>query len=135
MKQILEYIISKNSKVIKNEKPKYNCSIEELEKWLNSYDVTNKVYFQNGKDWKPELKKIGYEIGPCYGPGSTWIRLESHPNKNIIQFLIIKPKAQSMFKSKINGNYVMISFDHAIEIAIEMINNPEKQINNVKADS
>ena len=121
MKTILEYIIDKNTRYIKQNRPEYHCSIQELEKWINDYGVTDGLPFQDGrKAWKPDYKKLKYEIGPCKsGDNDThWIKLCSHPDRNLIQLLLLKPAGQSLFKQDSKKSYKLSNVLYIILINV-----------------
>lgn len=128
MKPILEFLLSNtNHKTIQDPSP--GCDIEEIAEWLEKLGVTDRRQ-HNYKIHKPNDGCLLYVTGPEHPKNDTqyWISLIGKPHTYREQDVCCKPRSQSMFKDT-NDIYTDISFEKAIEIMREMIDDPDKEIN------
>ena len=130
MKTLNEFLLGKdNPKFFKD--LKHGCTCEEIAEWLEQMGVTNHVKY-NGSMHYPEVGELMYEICPDEWsmPDEYWIELIGVPIKNeIYQSVAFKPKAQySIFTNVNTEEQEFIEFDKAVEIAKEMIADPNKVI-------
>lgn len=126
MKTINEYLLSKrNPKTI--EEPTIGCTKEDIINWLESMGVTDRREFDMSIH-RPNAGELLYEVGPkdYTNPGQYWVSLIGNPEDRCDQVVCIKPKRKSFFTGLFGSKE--IEFEKALELAVEMIKNPNKVI-------
>lgn len=124
MRPIFEYLLSKKQNKAITE-PENGCTVEEIVKWLESYNVEKREFrFGPGNHHTIEKGKLFYVVGPNRNgdPNEYWVALRNYWEQNIV----MKPKDRSFMS--LDGEQKFISFEKAIEVAKEMIMNPNREL-------
>lgn len=127
MKTINEYLLSKsNPKTI--EEPTIGCTREDIIKWLEYMGVTDRREFDMSVH-RPNAGELLYEVGTkdYKSPAQYWVTLIGNPGNRCDQAVCMKPTSKSFFTGFFDHE-VEIEFDKALELAAEMIENPNKVV-------
>lgn len=123
MKPITEFLLSKDYPTIMKD-PKEGCEMEDICNWLEYNGVTDRREFDFGcPSALPKKGELLYICGPYRNndPAECWVSLRA----GNWQQVTIKPKGQSFWLDE-ERIQTHISFKRAIELAKELINNPNK---------
>lgn len=124
MRPIFEYLLSKKQNKVITE-PENGCTVEEIVKWLESYNVEKREFrFGPRGHHSIEKGKLFCVVGPNRNgdPTEYWVALRNYWEQNIV----MKPKDKSFIS--LDGEQEFVSFEKAIEVAKEMIMNPNRKL-------
>lgn len=124
MRQITEYLLTKKNPRSMND-PENGCKVEEICNWLEYNGVTDRREFEDFAHRRaiPKKGNLLYVCGPNRNsnPSEYWVALIA----SNWQQVTIKPKDESFWLDE-EQIQTDISFERAIEMAKEMIKNPNK---------
>lgn len=125
MININEYLLSKKKKSI-IVKPEKGCTVEDIMTWLEDMGVTDKRTFREYRfsSCIPNKGELLYICGPNESddtPEQYWVILSSYTTQ-----IVIKPKGTSHVNTLDTYKKTIVSFDKAIELALDMIKDPNK---------
>ena len=126
MKQIVEYLLSKNGKTYLCKEPQPGCTIEDICAWLAYMGVEDQREFKITPRLEiPEKGKLLARVSRNNKskPKEYWVKLVAWNHQQVI----FKPLDSCSFLN-IGLYECKISFEKAVEIAKEMIDDPNKII-------
>jgi len=131
MKHIDEYLLSKKNQKTIIVDPKKGCTREEIAEWLGVNDF---VKYDEIVHY-PAVGETMYEIGPDNYERALqyWVALINVPKEaNTVtttkdQRIVFRPRSISCFRD-VSGHVTEIKFEKAVELAKQVIENPNKAI-------
>ena len=123
MLNISEYLLSNKKKKTYNWPSR---DIDAICRWLEENGVTD--HYNYDGSWRvPDVGKLCYEIGPCKSDkvGTYWVTLHGNTGRDW-QDVVMRTKTNSNFNDR--DGMVEIDFETALELAKQMIDDPNKVI-------